>query len=181
MADKIVVLDFVSQYNQLIARRIREMGVFSELKAHDIELEYFKNDPEIKGIVFSGGPNSVYEENALLVDPMIYELGLPVLGICYGMQLMAYQLGGEVKSGKIREYGKSDIHIKHPSLMCDTLPETQSVWMSHGDKVDTLPNGFDKIAYSENSPYAAIADEKRNIYAFQFHPEVYHSEQGSKL
>ena len=88
MADKIVVLDFGSQYNQLIARRIREMGVFSELKAHDTELEYFKNDPEIKGIVFSGGPNSVYEENALLVDPKIYELGLPVLGICYGMQII---------------------------------------------------------------------------------------------
>lgn len=178
MADKIVVLDFGSQYNQLIARRIREMGVFSELKAHDIELEYFKNDPEIKGIVFSGGPNSVYEENALLVDPKIYELGLPVLGICYGMQLMAYQLGGEVKSGKIREYGKSDIHIKHPSLMCDTLPETQAVWMSHGDEVSQVPTGFTQDAFSHSGVLASMSNVDKKLYAVQFHPEVKHSVYG---
>ena len=178
MADKIVVLDFGSQYNQLIARRIREMGVFSELKAHDTEIEYYKNDPEIRGIVFSGGPNSVYEEGALLVDPQIYELGIPVLGICYGMQLMAHQLGGEVKSGKIREYGKSDIDIKHFNPMCDGLPSTQAVWMSHGDEVHRVPEGFTQDAFSESGVLASMSNVAKHLYGVQFHPEVKHSVYG---
>ena len=178
MADKIVVLDFGSQYNQLIARRIREMGVFSELKAHDTEIEYYKNDPEIRGIVFSGGPNSVYEEGALLVDPQIYELGIPVLGICYGMQLMAHQLGGEVKSGKIREYGKSDIEIKHFNPMCDGLPSTQAVWMSHGDEVHRVPEGFTQDAFSESGVLASMSNVDKQLYGVQFHPEVKHSVYG---
>ena len=178
MADKIVVLDFGSQYNQLIARRIREMGVFSELKAHDTEIEYYKNDPEIRGIVFSGGPNSVYEEGALLVDPQIYELGIPVLGICYGMQLMAHQLGGEVKSGKIREYGKSDIDIKHFNPMCDGLPSTQAVWMSHGDEVHRVPEGFTQDAFNESGVLASMSNIDKQLYGVQFHPEVKHSVYG---
>lgn len=178
MADKIVVLDFGSQYNQLIARRIREMGVFSELKAHDTEIDYYKNDPEIRGIVFSGGPNSVYEEGALLVDPQIYELGIPVLGICYGMQLMAHQLGGEVKSGKIREYGKSDIEIKHFNPMCDGLPSTQAVWMSHGDEVHRVPVGFKQDAFSESGVLASMSNVDKQLYGVQFHPEVKHSVYG---
>lgn len=178
MADKIVVLDFGSQYNQLIARRIREMGVFSELKAHDTELDYYKNDAEIRGIVFSGGPNSVYEEGALLVDPQIYELGIPVLGICYGMQLMAHQLGGEVKSGKVREYGKSDIEIKHFNPMCDGLPSTQAVWMSHGDEVHCVPEGFTQDAHSESGVLASMSDVSKQLYGVQFHPEVKHSVYG---
>ena len=178
MADKIVVLDFGSQYNQLIARRIREMGVFSELKAHDTELDYYKNDPEIRGIVFSGGPNSVYEEGALLVDPEIYELGIPVLGICYGMQLMAHQLGGEVKSGKIREYGKSDIDIKHFNPMCEGLPSTQAVWMSHGDEVHRVPEGFTQDAFSESGVLASMSNVDKQLYGVQFHPEVKHSVYG---
>ena len=178
MADKIVVLDFGSQYNQLIARRIREMGVFSELKAHDTEIVYYKNDPEIRGIVFSGGPNSVYEEGALLVDPQIYELGIPVLGICYGMQLMAHQLGGEVKSGKIREYGKSDIEIKHFNPMCDGLPSTQAVWMSHGDEVHRVPEGFTQDAFSESGVLASMSNVDKQLYGVQFHPEVKHSVYG---
>ena len=178
MADKIVVLDFGSQYNQLIARRIREMGVFSELKAHDTEIEYYKNDPEIRGIVFSGGPNSVYEEGALLVDPQIYELGIPVLGICYGMQLMAHQLGGEVKSGKIREYGKSDIEIKHFNSMCEGLPSTQAVWMSHGDEVHRVPEGFTQDAFSESGVLASMSNVDKQLYGVQFHPEVKHSVYG---
>ena len=178
MADKIVVLDFGSQYNQLIARRIREMGVFSELKAHDTEIEYYKNDPEIRGIVFSGGPNSVYEEGALLVDPQIYELGIPVLGICYGMQLMAHQLGGEVKSGKIREYGKSDIDIKHFNPMCEGLPLTQAVWMSHGDEVHHVPEGFTQDAFSELGVLASMSNVDKQLYGVQFHPEVKHSVYG---
>ena len=178
MADKIVVLDFGSQYNQLIARRIREMGVFSELKAHDTEIEYYKNDPEIRGIVFSGGPNSVYEEGALLVDTQIYELGIPVLGICYGMQLMAHQMGGEVKSGKIREYGKSDIEIKHFNPMCDGLPSTQAVWMSHGDEVHRVPGGFTQDAFSESGVLASMSNVDKQLYGVQFHPEVKHSVYG---
>jgi len=178
VADKIVVLDFGSQYNQLIARRIREMGVFSELKAHDTEIEYYKNDPEIRGIVFSGGPNSVYEEGALLVDPQIYDLGIPVLGICYGMQLMAHQLGGEVKSGKIREYGKSDIEIKHFNPMCDGLPSTQAVWMSHGDEVHRVPVGFTQDAFSESGVLASMSNVDKQLYGVQFHPEVKHSVYG---
>ncbi len=178
MADKIVVLDFGSQYNQLIARRIREMGVFSELKAHDSEIDYYKNDPEIRGIVFSGGPNSVYETGALLVDPEIYELGIPVLGICYGMQLMAHQLGGEVKSGKIREYGKSDIEIKHFNPMCDGLPSTQAVWMSHGDEVHRVPVGFTQDAFSESGVLASMSNVDKQLYGVQFHPEVKHSVYG---
>lgn len=178
MADKIVVLDFGSQYNQLIARRIREMGVFSELKAHDTEIDYYKNDPEIRGIVFSGGPNSVYEEGALLVDPQIYELGIPVLGICYGMQLMAHQLGGEVKSGKIREYGKSDIDIKHFNPMCEGLPSTQAVWMSHGDEVHRVPEGFTQDAFSESGVLASMSNVDEQLYGVQFHPEVKHSVYG---
>ncbi|HCT62951.1 MAG TPA: GMP synthase (glutamine-hydrolyzing) [Erysipelotrichaceae bacterium] len=178
MADKIVVLDFGSQYNQLIARRIREMGVFSELKAHDTELDYYKNDPEIRGIVFSGGPNSVYEEGALLVDPQIYELGIPVLGICYGMQLMAHQMGGEVKSGKIREYGKSDIEIEHFNPMCDGLPSTQAVWMSHGDEVHRVPEGFTQDAFSESGVLASMSNVDKQLYGVQFHPEVKHSVYG---
>ena len=178
MADKIVVLDFGSQYNQLIARRIREMGVFSELKAHDTEIDYYKNDPEIRGIVFSGGPNSVYEEGALLVDPQIYELGIPVLGICYGMQLMAHQLGGEVKSGKIREYGKSDIDIKHFNPMCEGLPSTQAVWMSHGDEVHRVPEGFTQDAFSESGVLASMSNVAKHLYGVQFHPEVKHSVYG---
>lgn len=178
MADKIVVLDFGSQYNQLIARRIREMGVFSELKAHDTEIDYYKNDPEIRGIVFSGGPNSVYEAGALLVDPQIYELGIPMLGICYGMQLMAHQLGGEVKSGKIREYGKSDIEIKHFNPMCDGLPSTQAVWMSHGDEVHRVPEGFKQDAFSESGVLASMSNVDKQLYGVQFHPEVKHSVYG---
>ena len=178
MADKIVVLDFGSQYNQLIARRIREMGVFSELKAHDTEIDYYKNDPEIRGIVFSGGPNSVYEAGALLVDPEIYEFGIPVLGICYGMQLMAHQLGGEVKSGKIREYGKSDIDIKHFNPMCEGLPSTQAVWMSHGDEVHRVPEGFTQDAFSESGVLASMSNVDKQLYGVQFHPEVKHSVYG---
>lgn len=172
MADKILVLDFGSQYNQLIARRIREMGVFSELMPHDIDIDKIKADPEIKGIVFSGGPNSVYDENAFLVDPKIYDLGLPILGICYGMQLLAYQLGGKVEPGKLREYGPAQLHIESKNALCSDLPETQQVWMSHGDMVARLPEGFKINAKSEHGVPAVMSDESRGFYGLQFHPEV---------
>jgi GMP synthase (glutamine-hydrolysing) len=181
VADKIVVLDFGSQYNQLIARRIREMGVFSELKPHTITIDTLKQDPEIKGIVFSGGPNSVYDKEGLLVDPAIYDLGLPILGICYGMQLMAYQLGGKVEPGHTREYGKNIVDINLPNQLSKGLPIHQQVWMSHGDHVAELPQGFVANAQSEAGILAMMSDEKRKLYALQFHPEVRHTVHGNEI
>ena len=181
MADKIVVLDFGSQYNQLIARRIREMGVFSELRPHTIKMSDLKDDPEIKGVVFSGGPNSVYDPEGLLVDPEIYTLGLPILGICYGMQLMAYQLGGKVEPGHTREYGKNTITITQGNALTNGLPAQQQVWMSHGDHVAQLPEGFIVNAKSESGILAMVSDESRQLYAMQFHPEVRHTVHGNDL
>jgi len=181
VADKIVVLDFGSQYNQLIARRIREMGVFSELKPHTLSLDEIRNDPEIKGIVFSGGPNSVYDKDGLLVDPEIYNLGLPILGICYGMQLMVYQLGGKVEPGHTREYGKNTIHLTAESELVKNLPDHQQVWMSHGDHVAALPEGFVVNAKSESGIYAIVSNVSRKLYAMQFHPEVRHTVFGNDM
>lgn len=176
--DKIIVLDFGSQYNQLITRRIRDFGVYSELLSHQ------KSAKEIaamhpKGIIFSGGPNSVYDPNAFKVDPEIFKLGIPILGICYGMQLMSYDLGGKVESANDSEYGRADITVvdKDNALFAD-LPAKQSVWMSHGDRVTETPAGFHVVATSKNCPIAAIADDERQFYALQFHPEVRNSEYG---
>lgn len=180
MADKIIVLDFGSQYNQLIARRIREMGVYSELLSHNTPLSVFKQDKDIKGIVFSGGPNSVYDDPSLSIDPQVYDLGLPILGICYGMQLMAHQLGGSVKSSAIKEYGKSQIKIDHVSDLSFELPLDQQVWMSHGDHVAQVPVGFRADAFSSNGILAAMSDESRALYALQFHPEVRHTVYGNQ-
>lgn len=180
--DKILVLDFGSQYNQLITRRIREFGVFSELKSHKLTADEIKAiNP--KGIIFSGGPNSVYADDAFKIDPAIWDLGLPILGICYGMQLMAHDLpGGEVLGAKDQEYGVTDINITVPStpLFANT-PEQQVVLMSHGDKVTKLPNGFDPVAISANTPFAAIQNLDKNFYGIQFHPEVRHSEYGNDI
>ncbi len=176
----ILVLDFGSQYTQLIARKLRESGVYCEIVPYNEKIEDIqKRHP--KGIILSGGPASVYAKDSYHPDERVYTLGLPILGICYGMQLLTQYFGGSVIPAMHQEYGKAQLQFDSDhKIFKDTLCG-QIVWMSHGDKVDTLPSGFEKIAFSENSPYAAIADEKRNIYAFQFHPEVYHSEQGSKL
>lgn len=181
MADKILVLDFGSQYNQLIARRVREFGVFSELKAHTITADEIKADEEIKGIIFSGGPNSVYGEDALTIDKKIFELGLPILGICYGMQLMAHELGGKVEGAQHREYGKADITIKNDCVLIDGLPQTQQVWMSHGDQVTCVPNGFEVVASTDTCPIVMMSDVKKKFYAIQFHPEVRHSVHGNEM
>lgn len=181
MADKILVLDFGSQYNQLIARRIREFGVFSELRPHTISLDEIRSDKSIKGIVFSGGPNSVYDTNGLRVDPAMYELGLPILGICYGMQLMAYQLGGKVGPSDKREYGKATIEIMSKSKLTGDLPVDQQVWMSHGDHVTELPEGFTLHAQSNTGIMAIMSHEAKNLYAMQFHPEVRHTEHGNEM
>ena len=178
MADKIIVLDFGSQYNQLIARRIREFGVYSELHPGSMKLEEILAMGDIKGIIFSGGPNSVYDEGSPMCDPAILTSGIPVLGICYGMQMIHYMLGGKVSSSDKKEYGRTEIEVSEPSLLFDDLPSKQTVWMSHGDQVSTLAEGFKPLAGSATCPYAATADEERKIYTLQFHPEVRHSVYG---
>jgi GMP synthase (glutamine-hydrolysing) len=178
--EMIVVLDFGSQYNQLITRRIREFGVYSELHPHTITADEIKK-MNVKGIVFSGGPNSVYEENAFKCDPQIFELGIPVLGICYGMQLMAMHLGGTVEKAKHREYGKAEIEVQTESKLFASLPKKQIVWMSHGDLVTQVPNGFEVDATNPSCPIAAMSNSEKNFYAVQFHPEVRHSQYGIEL
>lgn len=179
--EKIIVLDFGSQYNQLITRRIREFGVYSELLSHKLTAAEIKAmNP--KGIIFSGGPNSVYDEKAFHIDPEIFELGIPILGICYGMQLMTHVLGGKVEPAKNREYGKAEIAIQNSekSLFAN-LPQEQTVWMSHGDLVTAAPAGFEVDATSAHCPISAIRNDAKNFYGVQFHPEVRHSEYGNDL
>ncbi|WP_010308989.1 glutamine-hydrolyzing GMP synthase [Kurthia senegalensis] len=178
--EKIIVLDFGSQYNQLITRRIREFGVFSELHPHTITAEELK-DLNATGIIFSGGPNSVYDDNAFKIDEAIFELGLPILGICYGMQLMSHTLGGKVEKAAHREYGKAEIKVLEDNALFAGTPEEQVVWMSHGDLVTETPEGFTTIATSTSCPIAAMANVERKFYAVQFHPEVRHSVYGNDL
>ena len=176
----IIVLDFGSQYTQLIARRLREDKIYCEILPYHTSVEDIKaKNP--KGIILSGGPSSVYNEDAYEVDKGVYDLGLPILGICYGMQRIAVDFGGSVIRSDHHEYGKAELEIVEPEHCSPLLKDCESrrvVWMSHSDKVDKLPKGFKPIATSANSPYAAIANEEKNIYAMQFHPEVQHSEEG---
>lgn len=179
--DKIIVLDFGSQYNQLITRRIREFGIYSELLSHKLTAEQIKAmNP--KGIILSGGPNSVYDEDAFKVDPEIFNLGIPVLGICYGMQLMAHELGGKVESAANKEYGKAEIEIiSAKAKMFKDLPQKQDVWMSHGDLVTQVPAGFEVVAKSANCPIASMANDERKLYGLQFHPEVRNTVYGNDI
>ena len=179
--DKIIVLDFGSQYNQLITRRIREFGIYSELLSHKLTAEQIKAmNP--KGIILSGGPNSVYDEDAFKVDPEIFNLGIPVLGICYGMQLMAHELGGKVESAANKEYGKAEIEIiSVEAKMFKDLPQKQDVWMSHGDLVTQVPAGFEVVAKSANCPIASMANDDRKLYGLQFHPEVRNTVYGNDI
>ncbi len=181
MPDKIVVLDFGSQYNQLIARRIREFGVYSELHPGTMTLEEILALQDVKGIIFSGGPNSAYEENAPKCDPAIYTSGIPILGICYGMQMLTLALGGHVKASDLKEYGRTEIEIVKENKLFEGLPEKETVWMSHGDQVSELPPHFDVIAKSSTCPFAAIENTESHIYGLQFHPEVRHSEYGNDI
>lgn len=181
MTDKIIVLDFGSQYNQLIARRIREMGVYSALLPHTIKASEIKAMEGIKGIVFSGGPKSVYDDDAFKVDEEIFNLGLPILGICYGMQLTAKYFKGEILSSPKREYGKMNILIEDKSLLFKDLYDEEEVWMSHGDHVAKIPQGFKLLAESQNGLVASIANEEKKIYCVQFHPEVRHTVNGNKM
>ncbi|QYN59161.1 glutamine-hydrolyzing GMP synthase [Lactobacillus panisapium] len=176
--DEIIVLDFGSQYNQLITRRLRDFGVYSELLPHDISMAKIK-EINPKGIIFSGGPNSIYDENALKVDPQIFELGIPILGICYGMQLMSYYLDGDVEKATNSEYGRADIAIEDAnSVLFSGLPKDEYVWMSHGDLVKQAPAGFKVVASSKNCPIASIANDQAKLYGIQFHAEVRNTEYG---
>jgi len=179
--DKIIVLDFGSQFNQLIARRIREMGVYSELKSHKTTASQIKEMGNVKGIVFSGGPNSVYDENSFKCDPEIFDLGIPVFGVCYGMQLMQNHYGGEIEGSEHREYGRTEIEINSESLLFKGLPKVQTVWMSHGDKVVKTGDNFKKVASSNTCEFAAVEYPEKDFYAVQFHPEVRHSEFGTDI
>ena len=178
----IIVLDFGSQYTQLIARRLREDKIYCEILPYHTSVEDIKaKNPQ--GVILSGGPSSVYSEDAYEVDQAIYGMGLPILGICYGMQRIAVDFGGSVIRSDHHEYGKAELNIKnvgldHCSLLFKDCDDERVVWMSHSDRVDALPEGFEAIATSANSLYAAIANEAKKVYAMQFHPEVQHSEEG---
>ncbi len=186
--ENILVLDFGSQYTQLIARRVREAGVFSELHPYDIDEEEVRRIAP-KGIILSGGPETVTAGDTPRVPEAIFDLGVPVMGICYGMQAMASQLGGEVESADHHEYGYAQVRARgHSKLLKDiedhTSPEgfgLLDVWMSHGDRVSKIPDGFSVIAETENAPLAGMADESRNYYGLQFHPEVTHTRQGDRI
>ncbi|MFA7615875.1 MAG: glutamine-hydrolyzing GMP synthase [Weeksellaceae bacterium] len=179
MTNGILILDFGSQYNQLIARRIRDFGVYAEILPFNASIDQIL-EKKPKGIILSGGPSSVFATDAALVDRSLYELNIPVLGICYGMQLTAHLLGGKVKKGEKGEYGKADFSILEQCSLFDSVPKNSSVWMSHFDEVAELPAGF-KIAGKSNIDIASIFSIEKKIYAVQFHPEVSHTEFGSKM
>ncbi len=185
---KILILDFGSQYTQLIARRVREAHVYCELHPHDVDVEFIRSyQPD--GIILSGGPNSVTEGDTPRAPQVVFDLGVPVLGICYGMQTMAAQLGGAVENGLVREFGYAEIRAQGHSALLNGIQDRSNeqghglmdVWMSHGDKVTSLPPGFSVIASNPATPIAGMADEKRRFYALQFHPEVTHTHQGKAM
>ncbi|PIE40870.1 MAG: glutamine-hydrolyzing GMP synthase [Gammaproteobacteria bacterium] len=184
-AQRILILDFGSQYTQLIARRVREIGVYCELHPYDMDdaaIQAFQPN----AVILSGGPESVTEAATPRASQLVFELGVPVLGICYGMQTMAKQLGGDVQSSDHREFGYAEVRVKNNTHWFDGLDDHDGkkaldVWMSHGDKVTALPDGFECIAETDSAPYAAMADEKRRFYGVQFHPEVTHTRQGGEL
>lgn len=178
--EMIIVLDFGGQYNQLIARRVRECGVYCEVKSYKTPIDEIKaKNP--KGIIFTGGPNSVYDENSPHIGKEIFELGVPVLGICYGCQLMAYTLGGKVSSCVTSEYGKTETVYDNSSLLFKGLPEKAISWMSHTDFVSEIPEGFKVSAHTADCPVAAYENAEKKLYAVQFHPEVNHTENGCKM
>ncbi|CAB4244515.1 GMP synthetase (glutamine aminotransferase) [Methylacidimicrobium sp. AP8] len=177
---RIVVLDFGSQYTQLIARRIRELGVFSEIVSPQTPAVELAR-PGVRGLILSGGPSSVAQEGSPLPDPEIFSLGIPVLGICYGLQAMARLLGGEVERARSGEYGRAVLEWREPSPLSAELPNHSAVWNSHGDRVSRLPEGFVVLAQTEEEPHAAVADLKRRLYGLQFHPEVTHTEFGKEM
>ena len=178
--DLIVVLDFGAQYSMLIARRVRECNVYSELLPYNTTLEELKQR-DVKGIILSGGPGSVYEKDAPKLDPRIWESGIPILGICYGMQLMAKELGGEVKGEKTREYGKASLIVDDHTNLFAGLGKELTSWMSHGDSVTRLPEGFNIRPHTDSTKIAAMGSKEKRLYGVQFHPEVVHTESGTEI
>jgi len=180
LTEKILVLDFGSQYTQLIARRIRENKVYSEIFPYNAAIEKIRAFAP-KGVILSGGPSSIYDKNAPVCDLEIFTLGVPVFGICYGMQLMAHSLGGEVARAAKREYGRAMLMVDDETDLLWGLSQKSKVWMSHGDRIEIMPEGFAIIGHTDNSPVAAMADKKRKFYALQFHPEVAHTDEGMRV
>ena len=176
----IVILDYGSQYSELIARRIRETQVYSEVLSYRTTAQQLR-DLNPKGIIFSGGPSSVYDAGAPHCDPEIWNLNIPILGVCYGMQLMVQQLGGGVERADRGEYGKAALHIDDPTDLLTNVEDGTTMWMSHGDSVTNLPQGFELLAHTDNTPCAAIAHHEKKLYGVQFHPEVVHSIGGLAL
>ncbi|HVE81964.1 MAG TPA: glutamine-hydrolyzing GMP synthase, partial [Myxococcales bacterium] len=181
-AERILILDFGSQYTQLIARRVRELSVYCEIHRPDLPPEQIRAFAP-RGIILSGSPASVEEEGAPLPSPSVFDLGVPVLGLCYGLQLIAKMLGGRIDRSAHREYGPAEVEVLAPRgpLAAFSPGERLKVWMSHGDRVDQLPPGFAPIGRSANSPFAAAAHQDRPIYGLQFHPEVVHTERGKEI
>lgn len=186
--DKILILDFGSQYTQLIARRVREIGVYCELLPYDVEIDFIKNFAP-KGIILSGGPDTITQDNSAKAPQIVFDLGVPILGICYGMQTMAVQLGGQASSAKKHEYGFANIRARaHSPLLLDIADEVNTqghgildVWMSHGIEVSKLPQGFKRIASTDNCEIAGFANVEKHYYGLQFHPEVTHTKQGKHI
>jgi GMP synthase (glutamine-hydrolysing) len=178
--DEVVVLDYGGQYSQLIARRVRECGVFSELLPHHVGIEEIRKRAP-RGLILSGGPASVYADGAPKLDPQLLELGIPVLGICYGMQAMVQQLGGRVEGAEVGEFGRSQLTVQEPGRLLAGLPAEQSCWMSHRDTVFAPPPGAVALASSSESPVAAFEDTARDLYGIQFHPEVVHTPYGTQI
>ncbi len=178
--EEVVVLDYGGQYSQLIARRLRECGVFSELLPHDVPIEEIARRKP-RGLVLSGGPASVYAEGAPGLDRELLDLGVPVMGICYGMQLLVHELGGRVEQAEVGEFGRSDLHVSEPGVLLRGMPAEQTCWMSHRDTVFEAPPGFTALASSSSSPVAAVEDGARGIYGIQFHPEVVHTPYGQQI
>jgi GMP synthase (glutamine-hydrolysing) len=178
--DLIAVLDFGAQYAMLIARRVRECNVYCEILPHNVTVEELKKR-KVKGVILSGGPSSVYEKHAPKLDLKVWKSGLPILGICYGTQLMAKDLGGLVKPGKRREYGRTELNIDDQTDLFAGLPKQLTCWMSHGDSVVRPPRGFKVLAHTKNTPITAIGDSARKLYGVQFHPEVVHTDKGIEI
>ena len=178
--ERVLILDFGSQYTQLIARKIRENGVYSEILPFNTSIEDIEQKSP-KALILSGGPSSVYDNEAPIAPPEIMDMGIPVLGICYGMQLISQQFGGEISHADKREYGRSSLTVKKDNLLFQGFNGSSIVWMSHGDKIEKLPEGFEVLGSSENSEFAAIKHRDREIYGIQFHPEVKHTEHGNQI
>jgi GMP synthase (glutamine-hydrolysing) len=178
---KLLILDFGSQYTQLIARRTRELKVYSEIKPFNYPFEKIAANQNLKGIILSGGPRSVYDDQVPRVDPNLFDLGIPILGICYGLQLIAFSLGGKVDPAAKREYGRAELLINDDSDLLFGLDSPSIVWMSHGDYLKVLPENFEIIAHTNNSPIAAIRNREKKIFGLQFHPEVHHTVVGKQL